>query len=226
MFAPEKLLLDQTAMQAHIRSVLAARTRRTIPLGDLRAAAVLVPLGWADDGPRFVLTKRSMTVETHKGEISFPGGHAEDTDDGPEGTALREAQEEIGLRPESVEILGRLDDHITIFKFHITPVVGTIPYPYPFTINSEAESIVTLRLERALDDAAWMCEPSDLKGLRVNIYCIEADQGFVWGATARMIKHFIELLTGRELKPGPLNAAARDWIGGLISAQESYARLD
>ena len=217
-------LHDQAALKGHIRTVLSGRVRRIIPTDNLQPAAVLVPLGWQDGDPRIILTKRSMSVETHKGEISFPGGHTEPEDDGPEETALREAEEEIGLDPGQVEILGRLDDHITIFRFHVTPVVGAIPFPYPFSINDEADSIVTVRLADALLDGSWMSEKTTLRGMEVEFSCIPADDGFVWGATARMLRHFVELLTGRELNPGPLSDDARHWIAGIVGAQERYTQ--
>lgn len=185
---------------------------------------MLVPLGWLEGDPRIILTKRSMSVETHKGEISFPGGHTEPSDNGAETTALREAEEETGLKPEHVEILGRLDDHITIFRFHVTPVVGAIPYPYPFIINGEADAIVTVRLADALLDGSWMSEKTTLRGMDVEFSCIPADDGFVWGATARMLRHFVELLSGRELKTGPLSEEARTWIAGIVGAQERYTQ--
>lgn len=217
-------LHDQAALKGHIRSVLSGRERRIIPVDNLNPAAVLVPLGWLDGDPRVILTKRSMSVETHKGEISFPGGHTEPSDNGAEATALREAEEETGLKPEHVEILGRLDDHITIFRFHVTPVVGAIPYPYPFSINGEADAIVTVRLADALLDGSWMSEKTTLRGMAVEFSCIPADDGFVWGATARMLRHFVELLIGRELKTGPLNEEARNWITGIVGAQERYTQ--
>lgn len=217
-------LRDQSAFTDHIRTILNGRERRIIPADGLNAAAVLVPLGWLDGDPCIILTRRSMSVETHKGEISFPGGHTEPSDNGPEGTALREAEEEIGLRPEHVEILGRLDDHITIFRFHVIPVVGVIPYPYPFKINGEADAIVTVRLADALRDGSWMSEKTTLRGMDVEFSCIPADDGFVWGATARMLRHFVELLSGRELKTGPLSEEARTWIAGIVGAQELYTR--
>ena len=217
-------LSDQAAIKDHIRAVLSRRDRRIIPADGLNPAAVLVPVGWLDGDPCIVLTKRSMRVETHKGEISFPGGHTEPSDNGPEATALREAEEEIGLKPEDVEVLGRLDDHITIFRFHVTPVVGAIPYPYPFSINGEADSIVTVRLADAFRDESWMSEKTTLRGMDVEFSCIPADEGFVWGATARMLRHFVELLIGRELKTRPLSEEARTWIAGIVGTQERYTQ--
>lgn len=224
MRAMEDLLNDKTALIRHIRSALAARERRTLPTTGMRLSAVLVPLCWRDASPTVILTKRSMTVEHHKGETAFPGGHAEETDSGPEETALREAHEEIGLKPDDVEILGRLDDHFTLFGFHITPVVGVMPFPYPLRINSESESLVHLPLATALTDDAWMTDTAILRGVELDIFCIEAEEGFVWGATARMLKHFAEIILGRPITPGPMHAAAQEWIAGIIAAQKTYAR--
>jgi 8-oxo-dGTP pyrophosphatase MutT (NUDIX family) len=224
MRASIPILHDQAAIKDYIRAVLSGRERRIIPTDGLKPAAVLVPLGWLNGDPCIVLTKRSMSVETHKGEISFPGGHTEPSDTGPEATALREAEEEIGLKPEHVEILGRLDDHITIFRFHVIPVVGVIPCPYPFRMNGEADAIVTVRLADALLDNSWMSEKTTLRGMDVEFSCIPADEGFVWGATARMLRHFVELLIGRELKTRPLSEEARTWIAGIVGTQERYTQ--
>nr|HOO47171.1 CoA pyrophosphatase [Deltaproteobacteria bacterium] len=132
----DALLTDENELKRHIRSILDGRTRRIIPKENLRESAVLIPICFNEDGSSIVVTKRSMNVEHHKGEISFPGGGAETEDDSLVATALREAYEEIGLLPADVDVLGLLDDHISIMGFHITPVVGAIPCPYDFTINS------------------------------------------------------------------------------------------
>jgi 8-oxo-dGTP pyrophosphatase MutT (NUDIX family) len=89
-------------------------------------------LVWWNDEWQLVFTRRTETVEHHKGQVSFPGGGCEMGESTPEATALREAKEEIGLAPEDVRLLGRMNDIITITGYRVTPIVGVIPWPYQF----------------------------------------------------------------------------------------------
>ncbi len=219
------LLDDPDALKARIRNLLAGRQRRTIPHEGLRVSAVLICICWMDSGPTVILTKRSPDVEHHKGEISFPGGSAEPHDKDAVGTALREAEEEIGLSADDVEVLGVLDDHLSIVGYHITPVVGWAPCPYEFRINSESEELLMLPLREVFREGAWMAERSFFKGSTVNLYFLEMEGGVVWGATARMLKHFADLLAGRSLPFIAVSESARAWVMNLIDSRGSYRNL-
>src|SRR5574342_1395009 len=94
----------------------------------LKCAAVLVPLVWQDDEWHLLFTRRTDKVESHKGQVSFPGGACDDGETTPEQTALREAEEEIGLEPNNVRVLGRLTNLITISHFRVTPGVGIVTW--------------------------------------------------------------------------------------------------
>ncbi len=214
-----EIIRDRTMLRDRIRDILESRERRVIPRDGLKESAVLIPLSWKDGEPFILVTKRSMNVEHHKGEISFPGGRAEETDRDLFFTALREAEEEIGLKPDDVDILGLLDDHISIVGFHITPVVGLVPYPYDFTINSESETLLCVPLATALSDTSWMAEQTTFMGRGINIYYLEIAGGVVWGATGRMLKHFADLIAGRSIPYGPVSAGAKAWVQGLLSVQ-------
>lgn len=216
------MLDHEQGLKDFIRDMLAAYRRRIIPREDLKESAVLLPLCWKDGESQVVVTMRSMDVEHHKGEICFPGGRAESSDRGLVQTALREAEEEIGLCRSDVEVLGLLDDHISIVGYHITPVVGTIPYPYEFRINSESETLLMVPLRQALRDDAWMAERSFFRGRGINIYFLEIEGGVVWGATARMLKHFADLLAGYPIPFGTVSDSARTWVTNLIDAQGGY----
>lgn len=220
-----ELLCDEKGLKEYIRTLLSQHIRRIIPREDLRESAVLLPLCWKEGEPQVVVTMRSMDVEHHKGEICFPGGRAEHDDKGLVQTALREAEEEVGLRREDVDILGLLDDHISIVGFHITPVVGAIPYPYDFRINNESETLLLVPLKKALCESAWMAERTHFRGRGINIYFIEIEGGVVWGATARMLKHFVDLLAGYRLPFGEVSQTARNWVNNLLSIQMDYKNL-
>lgn len=220
----EYLLRDKDVLKEHIRSILSSRRRKVIPRGDLRESAVLLPLSWEGDEPSILVTKRSMTVEHHKGEISFPGGRAEEIDKDLIFTALREAEEEIGLQPDDVEILGLLDDHISIVGFHITPVVGAVPNPYTYTINSESEVLLCIPLSAALSDTAWMAEKTTFMGREIHIYYLEIDGGVVWGATGRMIKHFADLIAGKTMPFSAVSQKAKSWVRDLLVQQAGYSK--
>ncbi|HDP25911.1 MAG TPA: CoA pyrophosphatase [Deltaproteobacteria bacterium] len=217
-----ELLADETGMKTRIRTLLHERDRRFLPPENLRKSAVLIPLIWEKGEPQIIVTKRSMDVEHHKGEISFPGGRAEECDGSHIQTALREAQEEIALDPEDVEVLGMLDDHISILGYHITPVVGAVPYPYEFRINSEAETLLKVSLRYSLRNDVWMAENSTFMGRSLNIYFLEIKGGVVWGATARMLKHFVDLIAGHPRAVTRVSRMARGWVEDLLSKQNQY----
>ncbi len=218
----EDLIKDETALKLHIKSILENRQRRLIPKENLRESAVLIPLSFEGGEPSVVVTKRSMTVEHHRGEISFPGGSSEPEDPDLVITALREAEEEIGVSRDDVEVLGLLDDHISILGYHMTPVVGAVPCPYRFTINSESEVLLRVSLASALNDRVWMAEKTTFMGREVNIYYLEIDGGILWGASARIFKHFVDLIAGRTLCSGPVSRKAKDWVRELLSRQTAY----
>ena len=160
-----------------------------------RHAAVLIPLLRQDGEWHLLYTRRTEKVESHKGQVSFPGGACDEGETSPEQTALREAQEEIGLEPGGVRILGRLRSMLTITSFNITPVVGVIPWPTVFSPEqAEVARIFTMPL-------AWLAERSNrwefnLPGRGYNVIVYHPYDGeILWGATARMTVDFLDLLS-------------------------------
>lgn len=160
----------------------------------LRCAAVLVPLVWQDAQWHLLFTRRTDKLESHAGQVAFPGGACDDDEVTPEQTALREAQEEIGIRPEDVKILGRLANMITISYFRVTPVVGVIPWPYVFRVeNAEVARVFTIPL-------GWLSQPNhrwqfrSVDGKRNVIVYHPFDGELLWGATARMTVDFLKAI--------------------------------
>jgi len=167
------------------------------------SSAVLVPILAGPGGDRLLLTKRTQHLNSHKGQVCFPGGKRSPEDADLLATALREAEEEVGIRPQDVEILGVLDDVLTVTGYTITPVVGRLCLPYAFRPNpEEIDRILEIALADLLDPAAIVLEERRAPGGQLlNIYSFWAEGEIVWGATARITKHLVDLLTGRE---GPL----------------------
>jgi 8-oxo-dGTP pyrophosphatase MutT (NUDIX family) len=150
-------------------------------------AAVLIPVFQKDTQTHILLTKRTNTVKYHKDEISFPGGVYEEDDGNALTTAIRESAEEIGMRPEDVEIVGQLDDMHTFTGFVITPYVGFIPFPYDFTLNSDEVSyLIYLPLSHLLTHEQTM-ESVDFKGGTAQAPAIYYEGERIWGATCRIL---------------------------------------
>ncbi len=166
--------------------------------GPARPAAVLVPLLRQAGGWHILYTRRSASLPEHSGQVAFPGGRADPGDASPEFTALREAQEEIGLRPQDARILGRMRQYLTITNYRITPVVGVIPYPYPFApADVEVSRIFTIPLDWLADPAHYeeRLRPLPAPHAPAPVIYFQAYDGEVlWGATARMTLHLVQLL--------------------------------
>jgi 8-oxo-dGTP pyrophosphatase MutT (NUDIX family) len=160
-------------------------------------AAVLVPLVQRDDGLTVLLTQRTAHLANHGGQISFPGGRIEPTDTDSTAAALRETQEEIGLMPDCIDVLGRLDDYVTGTGFQVVPVVGLIQPPFTLIPDSfEVEDIFEVPLAFILDPAnhqrhSRMAPTGETRFF----YAIPFGERYIWGATAAMLVNLYEALT-------------------------------
>ena len=156
--------------------------------GCLIEASVLVPVLRGRNVPGIVLTKRSHRLKHHAGQLSFPGGRLEPEDRSPESAALREAEEEIGLHPGSVEILGQCPAHETATGFRITPFVGLICGDTKFVRQEEeVEEIFEVPLDYAMDPRNYSIEWRQWNGQRRYFRAIVHENRYIWGATAGIL---------------------------------------
>jgi len=155
----------------------------------LRPAAVLVPVWLRAEGTALILTKRSSHLKHHPGQIAFPGGKVDATDAGPMAAALREAQEEIGLPPDRVEILGALPVHETVTGFAVTPFVGLVRGAFdPTPEAGEVEEVFSVPLSHVLTPARFAIERRQWMGVWRRYYAVPYGPYYIWGATARILR--------------------------------------
>ena len=188
-------MLSMEQLVAVTRARLAGRQRRVVVGGPLVKAAVLVPL--LDRGePFIVFAKRTDRVGTHRGQVSFPGGRVDPTDAGFLEAALREAEEEIGLRRAAVEPLGALDDTETVAtQFIITPYVGVVRAPVAWQPDGqEIEKVIEVPLAALRDRANLRVEHRERGGVLHEVLFWDYQGETIWGATARILKHYLDLL--------------------------------
>ncbi len=159
------------------------------------AAAVLVPIVAHPAQLTVLFTQRTSQLRSHSGQVSFPGGRAEPEDASPELTALREAEEEIGLPAERVEIVARLPDYLTRTGFRITPVVGLLTPPLELAPDPrEVEEVFEVPLAFLLDARNHLRETRELRGETVGYYVIQFGKRRIWGATAGMLVNLYRML--------------------------------
>jgi 8-oxo-dGTP pyrophosphatase MutT (NUDIX family) len=180
-------------MDHYIKKIFSGRRCDLVSCEGLAPSAVLLLLVYREKAYHVLFTKRSHHVPHHKGEISFPGGRRDSQDADLLCTALREGDEELGVRPEDVSILGRLDDVATTTTgFMIATYIGTIPYPYPFHVNHD--EIADLFFVPLKD----LCRQH--QGLKSGRHLERPDPGsslfrykehIIWGATARILTQFL-----------------------------------
>ena len=175
-----------------------ARDERT-----LMPAAVLMRLVERSEGYTVLLTQRTAHLEHHAGQISFPGGRAEEEDANPVDTALREAEEEIGpQRRHVVEIAGFLDLYQTVTGFLITPVVGFVTPPFELALDAfEVAEAFEVPLDFILDPRNHESRSMFYKGQHRRYYVIPYEDRFIWGATAAMLVNFARRLAEHPLLP-------------------------
>ncbi len=161
-------------------------------------ASVLVPIVSVHGELHLLLTVRTHEVETHKGQISFPGGVCDSEDNDETETALREAEEEIGLPESSVDILGLLDDFVTPTGFLITPLVGYIhALPLLKPNPEEVAEILFVPVSFFADEQNGRSEERTINGKQLKVWFFNYKQHTIWGATAAMIKHFLTIITNK-----------------------------
>jgi 8-oxo-dGTP pyrophosphatase MutT (NUDIX family) len=168
--------------------VLAGLDRPPVP------AAVLVPVVMGAE-PSILLTKRTSHLTKHAGQISFPGGRIDPGDSGPEAAALREAEEEIGLEVSSVEVLGRLTDHVTGTGYQITPVLAVIPAALTYRLSPhEVDAIFELPMRVVLDPDAPKRQRQHVRGVWREYWVWPHPEHFIWGATAAILVQLAQRL--------------------------------
>lgn len=165
----------------------------------LRPAAVLVPLIERPTGATILLTRRTEHLAHHAGQISFPGGRAEAGDTDPIDTALREAEEEVGLDRRQVEILGQLDRYQTITEFLVTPVVGVLEPPVRLNPDPhEVAEVFEVPLSFVLDPRNHQRHALWIRGRCRYYYVLPYGEYRIWGATAAMLVGLARTLAGHR----------------------------
>jgi 8-oxo-dGTP pyrophosphatase MutT (NUDIX family) len=184
--------MDSDSLVRSLRVSFQRTPRRRIHINDFTVAAVLVPLLRVEGDIEVLLTRRTDEVDTHKGQISFPGGMAEDSDPDLEHTALREAEEELGLPPSSVVTIGLLDDHATPSGFVITPVVGVVQGVPPLIPNPrEVAEVLRVPLAFFADKTKVRREQREFRGRTHDVWFYDTGTHVIWGATAAMIRSLL-----------------------------------
>lgn len=157
-------------------------------MASLRPAAVLVPVMQRPSGLSVMLTVRAHHMRSHKGQISFPGGRRDEGDASAADNAKREAQEEVGLDPKHVEVIGYLDDYPTLTRYRVTPVVGLVSGdPVLVPQEDEVAKIFEVPLAFLLERKHFESKILSRSGLNVPFFEVNHDGHRIWGATAGML---------------------------------------
>ena len=161
----------------------------------LRDAAVLIPVVDHRDGASVILTKRAEKLRSHSGQVSFPGGRLDPTDPTPEHAALRETEEEIGLSPDHIEVVGRMPDYVSGSGFRIAPILSVVRPGFRLTINAdEVDDAFEVPLSFLMDPRNHSRESRFWQEKERHFYTMPFGERYIWGVTAGIIRTLYERL--------------------------------
>jgi len=196
--------MDETRLRARIARLardpapIGGDDARGFVTGKLTPAAVLVPIVLGP-APSVLLTKRTSHLAKHAGQVSFPGGRIDPGDPHPEAAALREAEEEIALRPHDVELAGRLGEYVTGTGYAITPVVGFVRAGLDYVPSpDEVEDVFELPISVLLDPGAPTRQTRFASGRWREFWVWPHERHFIWGATAGILVHLAGVLRASD----------------------------
>ncbi len=183
---------DQTLTR--LRSVVGNRPALNIDAPQYRRACVLIALVRGNSNWSILFSRRSPNLAAHSGQIAFPGGAVE-AGEALEAAAVREAQEEVGIPPRHVQIIGRLDDLITNSGFLVAPFVGVITEPFAYVLQeAEVVEVFEVPLEALLDPALPQVRYVSFRQRSYPAYFYPYERFEIWGLTGRMLKAFLDLV--------------------------------
>jgi len=184
------------SLKRRLSRALRRHEPRRLDIGDFVDAAVLVPVIRREQTVTLAYTLRPDEMPTHAGQISFPGGHFAEADPDAMATALREAQEELGVEPADVEVLAQLDDVASPVGFVVTPVVGWLEDPPPFVPDDrEVRDVFEVALSALVEPGAFVdAGEHEVDGRRYPLPEFHVDEGRIWGVTARITRQLLEVL--------------------------------
>ena len=159
-----------------------------------KCAAVLIPLTFYAEEWHLLFTRRADALNDHSGQVSFPGGHCDPADETLEKTALREADEEIGLKAKDIQILGRINEVRTVTNYQITPIVGVFPWAYAFFVSTgEVARVFTMPMNWLADSKNyWQFQHPIAKHPTIAYHPFDGE--LLWGATARITVNFLKTI--------------------------------
>lgn len=193
------------------REFLRTHHPRRIQKDHVRYSAVMILFLNKENIAHILFTRRTEWVETHKGQISFPGGMQDGQDPDLLHTARRETFEEVGILPDNIEPLGQLDDFYTVTNFVVSPFAGLIKSPFIYKINQrEVAEVLEVPLGLFLTDAHFEVKKWDYKGQLYDVYFYYYQDQVIWGATAFILNRFIHQVFGFNPAPHPVNEDPRN----------------
>jgi 8-oxo-dGTP pyrophosphatase MutT (NUDIX family) len=184
---------DFTDFKEELRRRLKDRANRDLEESGLKHSAVMMLLMNKNNAPHVLLTRRTDTLSTHKGQVAFPGGGMDDHDDDYRAIAYRETFEEVGIPREKIEYIGRFDDYVSISGYHVTCFIGAIEYPYEVSVSREEieshfEAPLAMFVEQKFDRA----EIYEFHGAKYRVFFYYHEGYEIWGLTARILTDFGE----------------------------------